>query len=438
MTMTIKSFKEHAEINENPIGGLAALGYGAYKTYKVAKKAIPVVKNYMAKKSNTYSYAVPVGAVPTVNRASEIIGRAADKVGAIPDNIHKQLKNPFKNRKPKPNTAYSPVKPSAKGQAEGVKLDEKMPPEAHVARSKKNPDMFCVFDKDGKEVKLFKDKKDAEAYAVKNHDQLMGEAGLWANIHKKRERIKRGSGETMRKKGDKGAPKSLDVGEGFASDAQRRAAFASGYKAKGKKEPGDKGYPKTLDIEAKEDFDGVKNAVKRAYTNISNRGIHYSKGRIKTYNRNPKPAGTPSTASKYSPAKGTSRAENIEGFASDAQRRAVFASGYKAKGKKEGAMSRIDYQTKSGEKSTGLSTFKKKPVSSDYKPYPKPGKKPLYGDKVDEISRYDLGKKIISTMGTKAPTMLTKHDDEKKKVKTDLERLRKALGPDHSMNKARA
>ena len=29
---------------------------------------------------------------------------------------------------------------------------------------------------------------------------------LWANIHKKRERIKRGSGEKMRKVGDKGAP----------------------------------------------------------------------------------------------------------------------------------------------------------------------------------------------------------------------------------------
>jgi hypothetical protein len=30
--------------------------------------------------------------------------------------------------------------------------------------------------------------------------------GLYANIHKKRERIKRGSGETMRKPGSKGAP----------------------------------------------------------------------------------------------------------------------------------------------------------------------------------------------------------------------------------------
>jgi hypothetical protein len=31
-------------------------------------------------------------------------------------------------------------------------------------------------------------------------------AGLWANIHKKRARIKAGSGERMRKKGSKGAP----------------------------------------------------------------------------------------------------------------------------------------------------------------------------------------------------------------------------------------
>ena len=29
---------------------------------------------------------------------------------------------------------------------------------------------------------------------------------LWVNIHKKRERIKRGSGERMRKPGEKGAP----------------------------------------------------------------------------------------------------------------------------------------------------------------------------------------------------------------------------------------
>ena len=46
-----------------------------------------------------------------------------------------------------------------------------------------------------------------------SHEALMkkigedsNDASLWRNIHKKRERIKRGSGEKMRKKGDKGAP----------------------------------------------------------------------------------------------------------------------------------------------------------------------------------------------------------------------------------------
>jgi hypothetical protein len=37
-----------------------------------------------------------------------------------------------------------------------------------------------------------------------------GKPGLWANIHAKRERIKHGSGERMRKPGSKGAPSSQD------------------------------------------------------------------------------------------------------------------------------------------------------------------------------------------------------------------------------------
>ena len=38
-----------------------------------------------------------------------------------------------------------------------------------------------------------------------NKEQTTFES-LWANIHKKRQRIKRGSGERMRKPGEKGAP----------------------------------------------------------------------------------------------------------------------------------------------------------------------------------------------------------------------------------------
>jgi hypothetical protein len=39
---------------------------------------------------------------------------------------------------------------------------------------------------------------------------MPAKAGLYANIHKKRERIKAGSGEKMRKPGTKGAPTSQD------------------------------------------------------------------------------------------------------------------------------------------------------------------------------------------------------------------------------------
>ena len=42
--------------------------------------------------------------------------------------------------------------------------------------------------------------------------------GLWANIHAKRERIKRGSGERMRKPGSKGAPSAADIKAAGADD----------------------------------------------------------------------------------------------------------------------------------------------------------------------------------------------------------------------------
>ena len=272
--MTIKSFKEQSQVNEMGLARGLLTRYGPMA---------PVAGGALAK-------------------AVEIGSKMKTPSGGTPSRKYKG--NPYSTPRRsttnmKPNTAYSPVKPSAKGQAEDVKLDEKNPPEAHVARSKKNPDMFCVFDKDGKEVKLFKDKKDAEAYAVKNHDELMGES-LWANIHKRRKAGK--------------APKK----------------------------PGDKGYPKTLDIEAKENY------------------------------------------------------------VSNAQRAAVWAN------RADGGKGHPDNKKKSKKET------------------------------VDEISRDDMVKKVSSTIGNKVPTMLTKHDDEKKKVKTGLDRLRKALGPNHVMNKTRA
>jgi hypothetical protein len=51
---------------------------------------------------------------------------------------------------------------------------------------------------------------------MKRHEEILKEksdSSLWENIRKKRERIKHGSGEKMRKKGDKGAPTSDQIEE---------------------------------------------------------------------------------------------------------------------------------------------------------------------------------------------------------------------------------
>ena len=52
---------------------------------------------------------------------------------------------------------------------------------------------------------------------MKRHDEVLkqkksdSESSLWENIRKKRERIKSGSGEKMRKKGEKGAPTAEQI-----------------------------------------------------------------------------------------------------------------------------------------------------------------------------------------------------------------------------------
>ena len=53
--------------------------------------------------------------------------------------------------------------------------------------------------------------------------------GLYINIHRKRERIKRGSGETMRKPGSKGAPtaKAFAIAPRPPRKSAKRALSAS-------------------------------------------------------------------------------------------------------------------------------------------------------------------------------------------------------------------
>lgn len=65
-----------------------------------------------------------------------------------------------------------------------------------------------------------------------------GKRGLWDNIHAKRERIKNGSGERMRKPGEKGAPTAADFKAASESieiedenQLQEYAIDAKGYKS---------------------------------------------------------------------------------------------------------------------------------------------------------------------------------------------------------------
>ena len=58
---------------------------------------------------------------------------------------------------------------------------------------------------------------------------MMAKRGLYSNIHAKRKRIKKGSGETMRKAGAKGAPTAKSF-KSAAKTAKGKKANAKGRK----------------------------------------------------------------------------------------------------------------------------------------------------------------------------------------------------------------
>jgi len=61
-------------------------------------------------------------------------------------------------------------------------INEEMDPTKHVS---KKGDMYCVYNKDGEEVAKFDNKKDADAYAIKNHDKLMEYVEVGTNAIRK-------------------------------------------------------------------------------------------------------------------------------------------------------------------------------------------------------------------------------------------------------------
>lgn len=63
-----------------------------------------------------------------------------------------------------------------------------------------------------------------EGYKLVKEEELDEKRGLWDNIHAKRERIKRGSGERMRKPGSEGAPSEEDLKNSQTEEALDEAS----------------------------------------------------------------------------------------------------------------------------------------------------------------------------------------------------------------------
>ena len=134
----------------------------AYKNMYLAEETIDKIKDIASKKS-----AAKIDGVMVDTFTASAISQIYDKVNDA--NKKKMEKLPITKL-----AALAMKMMKNEYVPEEVELDELKPPSRHVGKSQKNPDMFAVYDQEEKEVELFKDKKDAEEYAVKNHDALMG------------------------------------------------------------------------------------------------------------------------------------------------------------------------------------------------------------------------------------------------------------------------
>jgi len=79
----------------------------------------------------------------------------------------------------------------------------------------------------GSEIEL--NDKEIEEIILDEIDETAARQGLWDNIHKKRKRIKNGSGEKMRKKGDKGAPTQKQIKQAQKPKKKAEAEEDAGY-----------------------------------------------------------------------------------------------------------------------------------------------------------------------------------------------------------------
>jgi len=122
---------------------------------------------------------------------------------------------------------------------EGKKVVKEMDPAKHVEFNKET-EMYCVYNKDGKKVKEFKSKEEAEKYAADNHDALMdnvaGPADLSVDQNMKKVKDKHGPVDKVDKTGLK---EDIDAAhdEALAIEEARKAAEDKDEDEEGDEEP---------------------------------------------------------------------------------------------------------------------------------------------------------------------------------------------------------
>tara|TARA_R100001509_G_scaffold134092_1_gene87645 strand:- start:510 stop:1283 length:774 start_codon:yes stop_codon:yes gene_type:complete len=178
--------------DENPKGTIHGLGF---KDVETAKASVAKIKR------SGKTHAHKIQAAIAMEQRARVMGKTAEAavyrkyINAMKKKTKEMRKEGFKtdaNRK----AAFA--KMGDKKEDTGV-----LSPEQEKERAKRL-------------AMIRKNRADDAKARQKENDkqkQMTQKESLWDNIRKKRERIKRGSGERMRKPGEKGAPKTLDIGE---------------------------------------------------------------------------------------------------------------------------------------------------------------------------------------------------------------------------------
>ena len=176
--------KKHSDLytDENPKGTIHGLKFA---TVDDAKASVAKIKN------SGRSHAHKIQAAIAMEQRARVMGKKG------PAAVYRKYINAMKKKTKEMHKEDAKALQKANDKQKAMTKKERLIPDRKLKNLK-------ISDVDSK-----KNVGDTRARAMARRAKKRGSvltSGLWDNIRKKRERIKRGSGERMRKPGEKGAP----------------------------------------------------------------------------------------------------------------------------------------------------------------------------------------------------------------------------------------